>query len=141
MGGNFQDEDDGEITAINVTPLVDITLVLLIIFMVTTSVITNPEGIGLDKPDAATGSSLEQTKIVVTCRADGSIAVDGQDMADDETLAAALKVKVADAKEPQGIILCDEQARVGKMVHLIDMLRSAGVKKYGIATEKPKPAE
>jgi biopolymer transport protein ExbD len=133
-------DEDAEITNINVTPLVDITLVLLIIFMVTTAVIANPEGMRVDKPDAATGQQLERTSILLVCHEDGRIVVDGKELEDDAQINDAILLKLAEDEELQGIVQCDETAQVGGMVHLIDLLRTAGVKKYAIATEKPEEA-
>ena len=140
MGSNFDVDEDAEITSINVTPLVDVTLVLLIIFMVTTSVIANPEGIDLDKPDAATGAQMEQARVVLKCPADGTVYLDGEQMADDQAIRSAIVGKVQQDPGLQGIVVCDEQAPAGTMIHLIDLLRESGVKKYGVATEKP-PAD
>ncbi len=135
----FTDDDDGEITSINVTPLVDVTLVLLIIFMVTTSVIANPEGVELNKPDAATGKTLpkETPQLVVKCFADGKISLQDDVPLDDAALRARLQEAAADDPATQGIVLCDEKAPAGTMIHIIDVMRQAGIKKYGVATEKP----
>lgn len=141
-GGADFDEEGGEITGINVTPLVDVTLVLLIIFMVTTSVINNPEGLRVDKPEAATGQSVDRASILLVCRKDGTTSVDGEPVSDDAQITSAIKKKLATDPDLQGIVQCDTKAEVGRMVHLIDLLREAKVKKYAIATEKPpKEAE
>lgn len=132
------DEEDSEITGINVTPLVDIVLVLLIIFMVTTSVITNQEGLAVDKPEAQSGSTIEGASILIQCTPDGKVAVDGVEMNTDTSIKDAITTKLVDDRDLQGIVQCDEKAEVGKMVHLIDLLRDAGVKKYAIATKKPE---
>lgn len=134
-GGDFDDE--GEITSINVTPLVDVTLVLLIIFMVTTSIITNPEGLRVDKPEAATGETVDHASILLICRKDGSTAVDGKEVDSDAEIIDAVENKLVEDRELQGIIQCDTKAEVGRLVHLMDLLRAAGVTKYAIATEKP----
>ena len=134
-GGDFDDE--GEITGINVTPLVDITLVLLIIFMVTTSIISNPEGLRVDKPEAATGQSQDRASILIVCRKDGTTVVDGKDVTTDDEIVAAIRSALGSDREVQGIVQCDTKAEVGRMVHLIDLLRAGGVTKYAIATEKP----
>ncbi len=134
-GGDFDDE--GEITGINVTPLVDVTLVLLIIFMVTTSIINNPEGLRVDKPEAATGQSVDRASILMVCRVDGTTAVDGKEVSTDAEIKDAITDKLATDRDLQGIVQCDTNAQVGRMVHLIDLLREAGVKKYAIATEQP----
>jgi biopolymer transport protein ExbD len=130
------DEDD-EITGINVTPLVDITLVLLIIFMVTTSLISNAEGLQIDKPQATTGVPLPDSSIILMCDAEGSILVDGNPVPDDAAIIDKITDKLAVNRELQGIVQCDEAAQVGQLVHLIDLLRKSGVKKYAVATRKP----
>jgi biopolymer transport protein ExbD len=133
-------DDDDEITAINVTPLVDITLVLLIIFMVTTSIISNAEGLQIAKPEAASGEKLDNTSIMIVCAADGTVQVDGVTMANDDQIRDKLTDKLVEDRDLQGIVQCDESAQVGQMVHLIDLMRESGVKKYAIATKKPAAA-
>ncbi|HLT39785.1 MAG TPA: biopolymer transporter ExbD, partial [Enhygromyxa sp.] len=73
-------DDDEEITGINITPMVDIILVLLVIFMVTTTTINEIEGMEVDKPDAATGRNVEDLpkSIVLMCRGSEEFAIDGQ---------------------------------------------------------------
>ena len=139
-GDSNLDEDEG-INNINVTPLVDVMLVLLIIFMVTTTKIQESEAMEVNKPDASTGQKLETNKhqILLVCAKDGTITVDLQPIADDAAIKAAITAKLAEDRDLQGVIKCDEEANVGSMVHLIDILRESGVKKYAIATEKPKP--
>ena len=132
--------DDGEgINGINVTPLVDIILVRLVIFMVTTTTIQQVEGMEVDKPDAATGQAVEDLpqSILLVCHSDGRFVVDGNVMPDDAAIESAIRSKAKENPELQGIVQCDEGAKVGSMVHLIDLLRANGVKKYAIATEKP----
>jgi biopolymer transport protein ExbD len=133
-------DDDDEITGINVTPLVDITLVLLIIFMVTTSIISNAEGLQVAKPEAATGEKLQDSSVLLVCTADGTIQVDGVTMESDAAIVDKLTDKLVEDRNLQGIVQCDESAEVGQMVHLIDLMRDAGVKKYAIATKKPAAA-
>ncbi|MCR9164717.1 MAG: ExbD/TolR family protein [Nannocystaceae bacterium] len=138
MAGSVDDGD--EISGINVTPLVDIMLVLLIIFMVTTSMITNvdQEGLAIDKPEASSGSTIEGASILIQCDPDGKIAVDAKEVSSDEEIKSAIAAKLAEDPDTQGIVQCDEQSNVGQMVRLIDLLRDAGVKKYAIATKKPQ---
>jgi biopolymer transport protein ExbD len=140
VAGGVDFDDDSEITGINVTPLVDIILVLLIIFMVTTSVITTAEGLRVDKPEAATGKQLERESILLVCHTDGSVVVDQEKVPDDATITARIKAKLAEDAELQGVVQCDTKAEVGRMVHLIDLLRDAGVKRYAIATKQPEQA-
>ena len=140
MAGDSNLDDDEGINNINVTPLVDVMLVLLIIFMVTTTKIQESEAMAVDKPDANTGQKLETNKhqILLVCAKDGTITVDLKPITEDAAIKAAITAKLAEDRDLQGVIKCDEEANVGSMVHLIDLLREAGVKKYAIATEKPK---
>jgi biopolymer transport protein ExbD len=141
-------DDDEEITAINITPMVDIILVLLVIFMVTTTTINEIEGMEVDKPDAASGRNIEDLpqSIVLMCRGSNEFAIDGvpvegdQARIDDE-IGKAIRSRVKQNPELQGIVQCDTEAQVGAMVHLIDLLRDNGVTKYAIATEKPTAKE
>jgi biopolymer transport protein ExbD len=137
-------DDDEEITAINITPMVDIILVLLVIFMVTTTTINEIEGMEVDKPDATSGRNIEDLpqSIVLMCRGSDEYAIDGMPVEGtqaqiDAQIADAVALRVGQNPELQGIVQCDTKAQVGSMVHLIDLLRDNGVKKYAIATEKP----
>src|ERR1041384_5523841 len=76
------DDDSGQIIAgINVTPLVDITLVLLIIFMVTTTYIVNPS-IKVDLPKAASGTDQTKTTLGLTLVKDGTLYLNGERSSD-----------------------------------------------------------
>lgn len=143
MAAGGLDEDE-EITAINITPMVDIILVLLVIFMVTTTTINEIEGMEVDKPDAATGRNVEDLpkSIVLMCRGSSEFAIDGVPVEGnaaevDAAIAREIRTRVKQNPELQGIVSCDTEAQVGAMVHLIDLLRDNDVTKYAIATEKP----
>ena len=84
MAGSSGDDDDGLISGINVTPLVDVTLVLLIIFMVTAKIIVS-QGMPMDLPKAASGEVL-QTVFSVELLADGRTRIDSEFVADDEAI-------------------------------------------------------
>src|SRR5580658_4909026 len=83
MAGGASDSDEA-ITGINVTPLVDITLVLLIIFMVTAKIIVS-QSVPLDLPKAASGTDV-QTVFSVTMATDGTALVDGKPIANDDAV-------------------------------------------------------
>ena len=144
MAASDDDDDDG-INSINVTPLVDVMLVLLIIFMVTTTKIQASEAMNINKPDAQTGTKMEPNpnQIFLQCGKDGSYYVDrikleAQGSARDQAIRQAIEAKLKESRDLQGVIQCDEEASVGAMVHLMDLLRESGVKQYAVATEKPK---
>ena len=126
------------ISGINVTPLVDVTLVLLIIFMVTTSVIVR-QTLDVTLPRAAHGGESVAQTLMLVMHADGSVAVDGIPMNDEQIRA---RTREAKAKDPEAsvMIAADADARHGAVVHVIDLMKSEGITKFGLNIEKEIPA-
>jgi biopolymer transport protein ExbD len=126
LGSDHQDED--LITEINVTPMVDIMLVLLIIFMVTASFIVRPS-IEVKLPRASTGKQVVTT-LGVTLRADGGLLLNGRPVGERELLE---RLREGVRKEKlQAIIAGDDAVRHGRVVRVIDILRRAGVTQFAI---------
>src|SRR5260370_24975318 len=96
-------EADEGITGINVTPLVDITLVLLIIFMVTTKIVLN-QTVPLDLPKAATGTSDVQVVFSIVLVADGRAMVDGKSIANDDAILALARDSLAQHADLRAVI-------------------------------------
>src|SRR5436190_22941551 len=133
-GSHFQDEDAGRmITDINVTPLVDIVLVMLIIFMVTTSYIVNPS-IKVDLPKAATGSDQVKTTLGLTLTKDGSLYLNG-DKTDDGGLQRYIAAELPKNADLQAVIAADKVVPHGNVVHVIDLVKRSGVRKFAINVE------
>jgi len=127
-------EDEEMISGINVTPLVDITLVLLIIFMVTASYIVK-EAIQVDLPRAAHGGEAVGTTLAVVLTSQGDIYLDGVKRTEDE-LRRMTREAVARDKDTRAIISADRKSLHGAVVHLIDVVKGEGVNKFGINIEK-----
>jgi biopolymer transport protein ExbD len=133
-GAHFEDEDAGRmITDINVTPLVDIVLVLLIIFMVTTTYIVNPT-IKVDLPKAATGSDQVKTTLGLTLTKDGSMYLNG-DKTDDGGVQRYIAVELPKNPDLQAVIAADKVVPHGSVVHVIDLVKRAGIRKFAINVE------
>jgi len=131
MAGGSSNDDDGMVSGINVTPLVDVTLVLLIIFMVTARIIVS-QGMPMDLPKAASGEALQQV-FSVELSADGKTRVDSDNLGSDEAitpLAKAAKVKNADLR---AVIRADRKVEHGRVIHVLDLLKRAGVAKIAFA--------
>jgi biopolymer transport protein ExbD len=138
MAGGAQDDPDDAISGINVTPLVDITLVLLIIFMVTAKIIVS-QSIPLDLPKAATGTEV-QVVFSVVLGADGTTQVDGKAVSNDDgilTLARAAHEKNA---ELRAVIKADSAVPHGRVIHVLDLLKQAGVSKVAFGVTPVAPA-
>src|ERR1700704_4875468 len=92
------DEDSGAITDINVTPFVDVVLVLLVVFIVTAKLIV-ARGIEIDKPKAATGGEVQST-LRVQVDKDGELYVNGIKYASDPAAIARIKEIAASTTKP-----------------------------------------
>jgi biopolymer transport protein TolR len=140
MAASVQDSDE-EITGINVTPLVDVVLVLLIIFMVTANFIVR-DSMEVDLPRAANGGETVQGLVNVVMDKDGKIFFDGAEVSEAELLD-----KVSDSlqKEPEtrAIISADQALNYGRVMHLIDVVKGRGMAKFALNIQKdaaPVPA-
>jgi biopolymer transport protein TolR len=127
-------EGDDLISGINVTPLVDITLVLLIIFMVTATYIVR-EAIEVDLPRAAHAGEATGTTLAVVLTRDGAIYVDGVRRSEAE-LAERTREAVAKDREARAVISADRAALHGAVVRVIDVVKGAGVSRFAINIEK-----
>jgi len=131
MAGSSQGSDDELITAINVTPLVDIVLVLLIILMVTASYIVN-KSINVDLPKATTGEATTSS-LSISIDVDGKLYLDGVENTEPQ-LQAAIRKAFSDNADVKAIISADGRVRHAQVVRMIDMLRREHVTKFAINT-------
>jgi biopolymer transport protein ExbD len=131
MAGGASDDDDGLIAGINVTPLVDVTLVLLIIFMVTAKIIVS-QGMPMDLPKSASGEAL-QTVFSVELTADGKTRVDSEAVPDDEALVPLAKKAKVKNKELRAVIRADKKVEHGRVIPVLDLLRRSGIAKIAFA--------
>lgn len=130
-GGLSFDDDDEGITGINVTPLVDVMLVLLIIFMVASNYIVK-EAIEINLPKAATGEELNQENnaIALILKKDGRLFLNGKPTTQDEIAKASREM--SKKKDAQAIIAADRGASHGEVIRLIDLARSNGLLQFSI---------
>lgn len=129
--GAYKDDDDGAITDINVTPFVDILLVLLVVFMVTAKLIV-ARGVEIDKPKAATGGAVEST-LRVTVTKEGDLYINKDKFTDDTAAIAKLKQLTAGIDKPKALINGSRSGAYGNVMRAIDVVQQAGIK--GIALE------
>jgi biopolymer transport protein TolR len=134
MAGSVQNDDEEVISGINVTPLVDITLVLLIIFMVTATYIVR-ESIEVELPRAAHGGETVGVMLNIVITKDPKIYVDGVET-DEDTLKRKVYEAVTKDKDARAIISADKSSLHGAVVHVIDLIKGAGIGKFAINIEK-----
>jgi biopolymer transport protein TolR len=128
-------QDDEEITGINVTPLVDVMLVLLIIFMVTANYINN-QSINLTLPKAATGETVDSSllSLAFVVNKDSSYFLDGSVVQLDD-IPKVIEEKMKLGKPLQALIAADEGAPHGSVVKLIDTIRKNGITDFALNVE------
>src|SRR6478736_8496940 len=131
MAGGSSNDDDGMVSGINVTPLVDVTLVLLIIFMVTARIIVS-QGMPMDLPKAASGEALQQV-FSVELSADGKTRVDSDSLGSDEAITPLAKAAKAKNADLRAVIRADKKVEHGRVIHVLDLLKRAGVAKIAFA--------
>ncbi len=133
MAGARLSGDDEGMTEINILPLVDIILVVLIIFMVTTSYIVSPS-IKVNLPDAATGDATAPSSLAITVTAAGQLLLDGNPVTEPELRAAVRAARIAN-DQVVCLVAGDRDARHGDVTHLIDLVKQEGVARFAINIE------
>ena len=133
------DGDGGLISGINVTPLVDICLVLLIIMMVTARVIVS-QSVPLDLPKAAKGSE-QQVVFGVDLAPNGDVFVDGKKIDAIEKVLPLAKEALSKNPEIRVNIRADSTVQHGRVMRVVDLLKQAGIARiaFGITPVAPEP--
>ena len=129
--GDQESADEGIIAEINITPLTDVFLVLLIIFMVTTSVVAS-QGKNVDLPGAEV-SDTTPSGVTVTVTSEGEILVDDQTVTPD-TLYAVLEEALGKSREKLVILRGDKRVLLGQAVNILDLAQKAGATGIALAT-------
>lgn len=140
MASSLPREDEegggGIIAEINITPLTDVFLVLLIIFMVTSSVIANI-GKKVDLPEAQEASSTPQKAVNVTMTAAGEVQVNGENVRI-ENLRSHLEQALAVTDDKTVILRGDKQVVLERAVFVLDQAQLAGAQGFALATTRPR---
>ncbi len=132
MAGQTSQENGGIVTGINVTPLVDITLVLLIIFIVTAKIVFTP-AVPLDLPKAATSEEL-QVVLSVIVPPSGAVLVNGTPAPDDAGFLARAREALSRDADVRAVINADGGTAHRRVIHALDLLRQAGIARIAFGT-------
>ncbi len=130
MAGNIRQSGEHRgLAEINVTPLVDVILVLLIIFMVSAPMMQS--GIDVNLPETTTGAALEEQRVVITLTADKKLYINNDIIhpelfADRMTKLATLKKEV--------FLKADKTLPYGEVIRLIGRLKKAGIENVALVT-------
>lgn len=127
-------DDNQPIAEINIIPFVDIILVILIIFMVTVPFIIK-SGFSLDLPKASSATTIKDTKINIAINADGRVLFNGKAF-ELQQIEEQLKKHNIKTDETRVIISADKNVLHGKVISVINAMKSVGLRKVAIATKK-----
>ena len=132
------DDDDAEIVAeINMTPLIDVMLVLLIVFMVSSTAALE-SGMDIELPKTAlTNEKKEAEILVISLGKDGNVAIQGKKVVAAE-ITRSIASELKTLKNDSVILEGDTGANLGRAVELMDMAKVAGAKNFSIAAEEGK---
>ena len=121
---------------INVTPFVDVVLVLLVIFIITAPIIAK-SSLLIKLPRASTKDATPPESLGVVVTREGQILLDGK-VVDESTFIATISDRVKQQPNLQGIVSADEEARHRDVVHAIDLMKGAGLQRFGLEVESAR---
>jgi biopolymer transport protein TolR len=136
MAGALNLDDDDGITEINVTPLVDVMLVLLVIFLVASIYIVK-ESIEVELPKAASATDTVDTTLSIVIDKHGALYLNG-DPSDQSRIARACESAAAKNSQAQAIIAADNQVKHGDVIAIIDLVRTHGLERFALNVKRPK---
>jgi biopolymer transport protein ExbD len=121
----------GGIVGINVTPMVDIMLVLLVIMMVSSLYIVS-RALKVELPKSASSDESSQSPVTVTLTKDAKVYLNGELITGDDELSARFLKARAGGAEPNLVVSADADALHGRVVHVIDLAKLQGITKFAI---------
>ncbi|MEE8424656.1 MAG: biopolymer transporter ExbD [Elusimicrobiota bacterium] len=122
------------IVGINITPLVDVCLVLVIIFMVAAPMFTQPS-LDVDLPKAHTDEGKETDNITITITADNKWALNETEMSP-QRMPGPLQAKIEESRDKYIIIRADKETPYAYAIQALKMAKAAGGEVFAIATEQ-----
>lgn len=124
--------DDDIIAGINITPLVDVVLVLLIIFMITAPTIYS-SALKVQLPKAISGESVEKKALTFSITKDGHVGIDGKPLEWDQIKTTLSTVSEIDQKT--AVISADKEVPHGTVIQLVDLLKQAGMTHFAMSVD------
>jgi biopolymer transport protein ExbD len=139
MAGNFGGSDDDFISGINVTPLVDVVLVLLIIFMITAPALYQ-SAIKVQLPKAKSGEEAQKSPLNFAISKQGELYWN-KEAIDWNGLGARLAKLGSGISGESAVISADESTPHGSVIKLMDALRQAGLTRFALSVDGPASAK
>lgn len=134
MAGGVEDDDDDVIATINMVPFIDISLVLLIIFMVTSAYIVR-QAFEVDLPSAASGAEVAPSTIAIVVDRDGAVTLNGVSVTMQQ-LPALVRAEVEADAEVQAIVAADRSVDYGVVIDVVDVIKLEGIRSFALNIER-----
>jgi len=134
MHDPFSADHDEVSASINVTPFVDVVLVLLVIFMVTTQ-FTQPAAIEVELPRAAQGGELVPVTLNLVVSRNGQLSLDGR-VVERALLEQRLREATSTSQRPQVVIAADQGVDYGRVIDLIDLVKAHGIDNFALQVDR-----
>jgi biopolymer transport protein ExbD len=134
MASNFDPSESDSISEINITPFVDVVLVLLVIFMVTAPIMVK-ESMNINLPK---GKSTERSAVktfAVAISKNGQVLLDGEVIEMSLIYDRAVKIK-AENPDIQLLISADKESKHGEVINVLDQIKQAGITNFAFQVEK-----
>ncbi len=134
MGFRIEEENEDSINEINITPFVDVVLVLLVIFMVTTPMMVKT-AMDLKLPSAENTDQVEKKTLGITVLKSGNVMLNGSLISPDD-LKYEIRNSTKSNPETQVILIADKMATHGMVIEVIDLVKGAGATNFAFQVEK-----
>lgn len=136
MAGMSNSSDEDMITGINVTPLVDVVLVLLVIFMITAPAIYQ-SAIKVELPKAVSGEKTEHITLRFTLMKDGKIVL-GKDETTLEKIPELVKSAIEKDPTANAVLFADAGVSHGQVMKVLDQIKANGIAKFALGVDSPE---
>jgi biopolymer transport protein TolR len=132
-------EDEGVLASINIIPFVDIVLVLLVIFMLTSAAIVRAS-LRVELPKAASGGSRVESTINLIYNKEGKLLLNGQEVTSLSEAGRQIRSQASADPKTQAVIAADKNVPYGRVVELIDLVKQNGVSAFALDIERAPAA-
>jgi biopolymer transport protein ExbD len=131
-------EDEGVLASINIIPFVDIVLVLLVIFMLTSAAIVRAS-LKVELPKAASGGAKVETTINIVYTKKGELLLNGAAVPSLAEAAAVIRREATANPKTQAVIAADKGVEYGRVVEIIDVVKQNGISTFALDIERSAP--
>ncbi len=134
MGANFDPSSDEGINDINITPFVDVVLVLLVIFMVTAPMMVK-ESLNIKLPNANGADRSDPARLGIAINSNGQVLLNGE-LITVETLEVEASIALTENQEIQALISADKEAKHGDVIKVLDIIKKVGIDNFAFQIER-----